>query len=116
MSGLSFLSPSVLLYIFVQVFLDTLPKVLLNFHFFVVLVSSSVFSVSMYEVLLFSLYRNLSLSSFLLSYRCGSFTSTCRTYTGEVLKAPAHILMPSLSMQSRFFQLPAETVLYSWQP
>ena len=57
----------------------------------------------MYEVLLFSLYRNLSPSSFLLSSRGWSFASTCRASTGKVLKAPVYILMPSLCMLTSFF-------------
>ena len=66
--------------------------------------SSSVFCVSIYEVLNFSLYRNFSISSFLLSSMGGSFAST-----GEVLKTPVYIFMP-------FFNVPADAVLYSWQP
>ena len=67
----------------------------------------------MYEMLLFNLYKNLSPSSFFLSSRGGSFTSTCSVFTGEVLKAPVYIIMHSLYMLSSFFNLPAEAVLYS---
>ena len=70
----------------------------------------------MYKVLLFSFYRNDSLSSLLLNSKDGSFASTCRASTGEVLKALVYILMPSLCMLSSFFYLSAEAVLYSWQP
>ena len=45
----------------------------------------------MYEGLLFSLYRNLSTTSFLLSSRGGSFASTCRDFTDKVLKAPGEV-------------------------
>ena len=54
----------------------------------------------MYEVLLFSLNRNLSSSSFLISYRGRSFAST-----GVVLKYPVYIFMPSLCMLSNFLYL-----------
>ena len=64
----------------------------------------------MYEMLLFSLYRNLSLSSFLLSPRGRSFASTCRASAGEFLKTPVYIPMPSLCIPSSFFNLPAEAV------
>ena len=70
----------------------------------------------MYEVLLLSLYRNLSPSSFLLSSIGEAFASTCRVSTDKVLKAPVYIVMPSLCMLYSFFNLPAEAVLYSWQP
>ena len=63
-------------------------------------------------ILLLSLYRNLSPSSFLLSSRGGSFASTCRASTSEVLEAPVNILMSSLCMLSSFFNIPAEAVLY----
>ena len=49
-----------------------------------------------FNVLLFCLYRNLSLSSFFLSFRGRSFASTCRNSTGDVLEAPVYIFMPSL--------------------
>ena len=99
---------SVLPYIFVPVFLGTLLKVLLTFHFLRSFdpLSSSLISVSMYEVLLFSLYRNLSSSLILLSSRGGSFAYTFWASTGEVLKV--HILMPSMCMLSSFFNIPAE--------
>ena len=70
---------------------------------------------SMYEVLLLNLYRNLGPSLFLLSSIGESFVSTCRASTSEVLKAPVYILMPSLYMLSSFFNLSAEAVLCSWQ-
>ena len=68
----------------------------------------------MYVLLLFRLYRNLSPSSFRLISSGGSFASTCRVSTGEILKAPVYILMSSLCMLSSFFNLLAEPVLYNY--
>ena len=68
--------------------------------------------VSMNEVLLFNLYKNLSPSLFLLSSRDGLFASTCRAFTSEILKAPVYILMLSLCLFSSFFNFLAEAVVH----
>ena len=71
---------------------------------------------SMYEEL-FSVYTGIlvPVCRFLVPGR-GSFASTCRDSSGEVLKAPVYILMHSLCMLSSFFNRPVEAVLYIWQP
>ena len=49
-----------------------------------------------------SLYRNLSLSSFLLSSIVGSYVSACNDCTGNVLNVPVYILISFLCIPSSF--------------
>ena len=63
-----------------------------------------------YIELFLSQYMNLGPSLFLLSYMFGSHTSMSNDSTGEVLNAPAYILLPSLFMLSSFLSLPLETI------
>ena len=106
-------------YILVPVFLDVLLFVcfLLCFLYsFDSLCHLGYLRASIYVMLLFSLYTNLSSSSFLLSSLFGSHVSAYSDSTGYVLKAPLYILIPSLCMLSICFSLLGKVVLYSWQP
>ena len=50
----------------------------------------------------FSIYTKIRPSSFLLSCSSGSYASTWNDSTGDVLKAPVYILIPSLCMLTSF--------------
>ena len=81
--------------------------------YIVLVLSVRIFTDSVYVDLLLSIYRNVSLSSFLLSSVIGSQTSACNYSTGDVLNAPLYVLISSLCMLSSFYSLLGKVVLYN---